>query len=116
MAGGKPGSLPAERGLLVVVDQSGPGVVLRIEAGKPFKYTSFAVDSPPRRIIDILGEWTPPDRTLIPIRDDQVRVVRLGHHPEKVRLVIDYAAAEPAPPQIVQQGQSLEVRFPGRGP
>lgn len=88
------------------------GIVFSLRS--PFEFTSFTLDTPGRLVIDI-----PWGQSLIPAKEVAVGAfglekVRIGDHPNKLRLVIDGRDREFPPYTIHQTPAGLEVTFPAR--
>lgn len=53
---------------------------------------AFVVHDPERLVVDLWGSVNAETRSTIPVDDDLVQRVRVGQHPDKVRVVLDLAA------------------------
>ncbi len=78
---------------------AGKSFGLAIRADGPInKYKYFFLKSPPRLVIDLIGEWEKPVNLEIPIESDTIKKVRIWKHPDKLRLVNDLHHEHPMTP------------------
>jgi type IV pilus assembly protein PilQ len=57
--------------------------------GKIENYNSFRLDSPPRLVLDILEVGSRYPKKSVKIKNSFIKKVRIGRHPDKLRLVFD---------------------------
>ena len=77
------------------------------------QWRSFRLADPPRRVLDLAGEWIGPLPETVPVRNGVVRSVRLGRGPGRLRLVMDLACDRVGGTLIVdRQDQGLVVTLP----
>ena len=90
----KPGASNGEPGkkTLTLINMGlhfrGNGMVLRIEADAPFSYKTFALSSPDRYVVDLMGTWTNMHAPTIPA-NTLIKGVRVGKQASGPRLVLD---------------------------
>ncbi len=79
-------------------------------------YNVFTLTDPARLVLDLMGVESAVDKTTSPPSESLVKVIRVGTHPDKVRVVFDLAQAAGLPYQVVSVGDRLVVSFkPGAG-
>jgi hypothetical protein len=90
--------------------------VLTIVTDSPVeRVTSFHAKSPARLVVDLVGGWQaegPPTRA---VGSDLVEKIRVGVHPDKLRLVIDYKdknLAVVSEPIIERQPRAVVIKLP----
>jgi type IV pilus assembly protein PilQ len=59
------------------------------------KYSPFTLDKPNRLVIDLPGLKLAAPKTTYPIRHSRIQRVRVGSHPDKTRVVIDFSGPIP---------------------
>lgn len=74
---------------------------------KKFKY--FSLTSPPRLVIDLLGQWEKPREFEIKIGSSMVNKVRIWRYDDKLRLVSDLYYTGPITPEISESPTGLQV-------
>lgn len=78
--------------------------------------SAFAIldQSPPKVVLDIKGSWKNPGKTVRQVAGDSIRQVRIGEHPEHLRIVVDLAVEWPPTIEARSEGNTvvLEVRKP----
>jgi len=90
-----------ERNGLITFNLIGDG---RIE-----NYNSFQLDSPARLVLDIWGVESRYPKKSIRMKNPFVKAVRIGQHPDKLRLVFDSSKPELPPYQINQKDEKIIV-------
>lgn len=89
----------AERGVVSAIRPAAKGddFVLNVDAvgGPQVKY--LLLDSPPRLSVDLLGEWRWSGSDQIKSASPLVKGVRVGHHQDRLRLVIDLSQKDVKP-------------------
>ncbi len=99
-----------------VFDKKKDSVTLDIIAdGKFGDYDAFKLDSPPRLVLDIWGVDTRYPKKSIPVETPLIKRVRIGQHPDKLRLVFETPGTPIPPYQINPINEKLVVSF-GRVP
>ena len=66
----------------------GNGMALRIEADAPFSYKAFALPSPDRYVVDLVGTWSKMRAPTVP-SNHMIKSARAGNQPSGPRLVLD---------------------------
>lgn len=77
--------------------------------GKLENYDSFKLDSPPRLVLDIWGVGTRYPKKSIKIKNPFIKEVRIGQHPDKLRVVFDSLKSQLPPYQINRIDDKLIV-------
>ncbi len=70
----------------------GSGMALRIEADAPFSYKTFALSSPDRYVVDLVGNWDKMRAPTVP-SNNMIKGARVGKQPGGPRLVLDMQRA-----------------------
>jgi type IV pilus assembly protein PilQ len=84
--------------------------------GSITKYNVFALTDPARVVLDLMGVELAADKATVPPSDPLVKGIRVGSHPDKVRVVFDLIPAAGLPYHITSVGDRLVVTFePGSG-
>jgi type IV pilus assembly protein PilQ len=93
-----------------LLDQKRDFITFNIIAdGKLENYDSFKLDSPARLVLDIWGVGTRYPQKSIKIKNPLVKEVRIGHYPDKIRLVFDSLKSQLPPYQINRIDDKLIV-------
>ena len=79
--------------------------------GKIGNYDAFKLDSPPRLVLDIWEVDTRYPKNLIKIQNPFIKKVRIGHHPDKLRLVFECPTPQLPSYQVNRIGDKLMVSF-----
>jgi type IV pilus assembly protein PilQ len=79
--------------------------------GKIGNYDSFKLDSPPRLVLDVWEVSTRYPKKSVKVKDLFIKEVRIGHHPDKVRLVFDSLKSPLPPYQINRADDKLLIAF-----
>jgi type IV pilus assembly protein PilQ len=77
--------------------------------GKLENYDFFKLDSPPRLVLDIWGVGTRYPKKSIKIKNPFIKEVRIGQHPDKLRVVFDSLKSQLPPYQINRMDDKLIV-------
>ena len=93
---------------------NGSFVVVKIALPKQAEASAFAVQHPPRIVIDIVGTRINKNEALPVASNGVIHQVRLGAHPEKLRVVLDLISEPPNPVDWKTEGRSVIVRLPER--
>jgi hypothetical protein len=72
-------------------------------------FHSFTLARPPRLVIDFPGVLNSFPKKLMNVNHPLLKNVRLGQHPDKLRVVLTFAAMELPPHQIIQEGGGLTI-------
>ena len=76
----------------------------------------FPITDPARLVVDLMGIESAVAKATVPPSDPWVKGIRLGTHPDKVRVVFDLIPAAGLPYQVLSTGDRLVVSFkPGAG-
>jgi type IV pilus assembly protein PilQ len=86
-------------------------VVKIVADGAIGNYISFGLDDPPRFVIDIWGVGSSLARHNVSIGGPHIERVRVGLHPDKVRLVFDSSMAEVPNHLIDKKGDAMVLTF-----
>ena len=88
----------------------GEKLVITILADSPIKdYKNFSLSSPPRYVIDLYGRWSIPE-TFRPIKpNSQVKGIRFGLYPDKLRFVLDLENDLPFEPTIILSSTGMKT-------
>jgi type IV pilus assembly protein PilQ len=115
--GAPPSGAPASKldGIQVVTSDASH-TVIRISGDGDFPYSTFALESPTRFVIDLQGVLNRASRTTMAVDNGPVQRVRVAQFkpaPKAVSRVV-FELASPSAPTIERSGNSLLVTF-GRG-
>jgi type IV pilus assembly protein PilQ len=79
-------------------------------------YNLFTLKDPARLVVDLMGVEEVGDTGKVPPSDRLVKDIRVGAHPDKIRVVFDLIPANGLPYQVTSVGDRLVVSFkPGTG-
>jgi len=83
-------------------------------------YGAFTIpdETPPKLVLDLKGKWRNPGKTVRRVQSDWVRRVRVGEHPDYLRVVMDLNFDGEPTVEATAEGRTLvlEVRRPSRSP
>ncbi len=79
--------------------------------GKIGNYDAFKLDSPPRLVLDIWEVDTRYPKNLIKIQNPFIKKVRIGHYPDKLRLVFECLTPQLPSYQINRVDDKLIISF-----
>lgn len=80
------------------------------------KYNVFTLTDPARVVLDLMGVELAAGKATVPPSDPLVKGIRMGTHPDKVRVVFDLIPAAGLPYYLTSVGDRLVVTFePGSG-
>jgi hypothetical protein len=82
---------------------------LIVADGKLDEYRVFNLTDPPRVVVDLRGVQSSDVRDVLTLSGSLVRRVRVGLHPDKVRLVFDLNPEVAVTYQVISQGDTLQV-------
>jgi type IV pilus assembly protein PilQ len=84
--------------------------------GSITKYNLFTLTDPARVVLDLMGVELAAGKANVPPSDPLVKGIRMGTHPDKVRIVFDLIPAAGLPYHLTSVGDRLVVTFePGDG-
>ena len=84
-------------------------------AGPIQKYKKFFMDRPPRLVVDLPGNWKGPRESRIKADNDIVKKIRIGNHPDKLRVVLDLGDKErPFLTDIQESPQGITITIQKR--
>ena len=84
--------------------------------GSITKYNVFTLTDPARVVLDLMGVELAAGKATVPPSDPLLKGIRMGTHPDKVRVVFDLIPAAGLPYHITSVGDRLVVTFePGSG-
>jgi len=72
-------------------------------------YRSFFLKSPPKLVIDLPGKWEQKTRSVIEVDHHLVKRVRVGQHPEFIRVVLDLEKEKVSKPDFTETAEGLRV-------
>ncbi len=102
----------AKKILNILFDQKKDFIAFNIIAdGKLGDYNAFKLDSPPRLVLDIWGVDTRYPKNSIKIQNPFIKKVRIGHYPDKLRLVFESPTPQLPSYQINRINDKLIVSF-----
>ena len=100
----QPSAVDQEAKFLIVADG-------RLDQHRVFKLTD-----PPRVVVDLSGVQSSDVKDALTLSGSLVKRVRIGLHPDKVRLVFDLIPEARVTYQVISEGNTLQVLFrPGSG-
>lgn len=91
--------------------QGAVAFILGADIGRRGTYKTFLLDKPARRVVDIPGRWRYDGPTDHPVRFDGVGLVRVGEHPNYLRIVFDYVQGEARPPLVHTTPDGISVIY-----
>jgi type IV pilus assembly protein PilQ len=94
----------------VLLEENRDFITFNIVAdGRLENYNAFKLDSPARLVLDIWGIGSQYPKKTIKMKNPIVKSVRIGQHPDKLRLVFDSSRAKLSPYQINRIDNKLIV-------
>jgi len=84
---------------------------LIVADGKLDQYRVFNLTDPARVVVDLRGVRSSDVKDVMTVVGSLVRGVRIGLHPDKVRLVFDLIPAVGVTYQVISEGDTLQVLF-----
>jgi AMIN domain len=91
-------------------EQRGDTFTLKVRSNGPVTaYKSFSMSDPPRLVIDLDGQWRGVRSSTIAVDGDVVTGVRVGPHPDKLRIVLDLGASSNPRPTFLETDEGLTV-------
>lgn len=64
-------------------------LMVRLVFGGPVDFSTFFLENPKRMILDVPGDWAPKGAREMAVATHGLKSVRLGRHPDKLRVVFD---------------------------
>lgn len=90
--------------------RSGAGLELILVAGEPIEnYEIFPLESPPKLVIDLKGNWKPRMDKALSVDTPLISRIRLGEHPDYLRVVLDLKAGPAPVPEASAISEGLRV-------
>ena len=88
---------------------------IMIQAGSPIKaYKYFSLNAPKRLVVDLIGKWKVPEKQRFEVKNDMVKGIRLGHYPDRLRIVVDLPENATNRPVINKISGGLVLTIPGK--
>lgn len=84
-----------------------------VSDGPISSHKQFFMINPPRLVIDLPGAWERPGFHAAPVESPLAERIRIGHHPDKLRLVLDLLMGDETPSTVVREtptGLVVEIR------
>jgi hypothetical protein len=100
---------------VTVQDTPGEFVLTITTDGPVERVTSFYAKDPARLAVDIWGGWQSSVPGVIAVGGPLIERIRIGSHPDKLRLVVDYRDKESAgfsEPVVEKKDTGVVVRVP----
>jgi hypothetical protein len=69
----------------------------------------YYLEGPPRVVLDLPGSWSAESKTLPPARGDLVGKIRIGTHPDLLRVVFDLKTPGPPKTQVKKTKRGLTL-------
>lgn len=82
-------------------------LLLKILVPQDAKVEAFALQNPSRIVVDFHGVTLKTSENLVPPKNSAIKMIRLGAHPDKLRIVIDLSTQ--APPQFEWRGGARQA-------
>jgi hypothetical protein len=106
-----------ERPIKAVEAVDGPdGLRVTVISDGPIeRYRHFYMGDPPRLVIDLPGRWKQPRFHARRLDSPAAKRIRIGHHPGKLRLVLDLSESGKAPSAVIREtasGLSVNLHRP----
>ena len=90
--------------------------VLRVVTDRPVGDVQARLFKDPRRLaVDLMGSWRKHGDAVVRAAEGPVKTVRVGEHPDHLRLVLDFRNPGPGPelsPEIAKTPDGVTVAFP----
>lgn len=78
-------------------------LMVRLVFGGPVDFSTFFLENPKRMILDVPGDWAPKGAREMTVATHGLKSVRLGRHPDKLRVVFDLD------PQTVYRSETSKI-------
>ena len=92
-----------------VTPKTGSTEIQVVGNGEIKDYSAFKLDNPPRFVVDIMDIGSLYPATEIPVSSPELKMIRVGQHPDKVRLVFEPANGGVPPYQVNRQENRLVI-------
>ena len=92
-----------------ITPQTGSTEIQVVGNGEIKDYSAFKLDNPPRFVVDIMDIGNLYPATEIPVSSPELKMIRVGQHPDKVRLVFEPANGGVPPYQVNRQENRLVI-------
>lgn len=109
-----PASCPTSRdrrALSIARQQDGGVLVFRVEGGQPLEYKTFLTADGKKRVVDLRGCWRYDGNPTQALNSGSIKALRVGEHPDMLRLVFDYDGHEAARPSMEATDKGLAIAF-----
>jgi hypothetical protein len=90
---------PSRRRIEIVQREGEVALILKVAAGQRVNYETFLLEGK-RRVVDLKGLWRYDGDTVRQLDHGPLSRVRIGEHPDKLRIVFDYEGAELGQPKV----------------
>ncbi|MCX5868484.1 MAG: type IV pilus secretin PilQ [Proteobacteria bacterium] len=94
-----------------VSPQAGATEIQIVGNGEIKDYSAFKLENPPRFVVDIMDVGNLYPATEIPVSTPELKMIRIGQHPDKLRLVFEPANGGIPPYQVKRQENRLVIRM-----
>ena len=74
-----------------------------------YKFFPLPSQSPPKLVVDLPGKWKHRGDAIFRVKDSMVSQVRVGQHPDFIRVVLDLKISTPVLPAFSETDQGLRV-------
>ncbi|MCB0343558.1 MAG: type IV pilus secretin PilQ [Bdellovibrionales bacterium] len=106
----------AVTGVGVKMLQQGEATQLVLDTGSQNPaFDVLTIDSPPRLVVDVLGQKGMSNEAIEVEHDSNLQRVRFGIHPDRTRIVFDLKSAEALNHNVDVRGDQILVTFNGNG-
>ncbi|MCX5907646.1 MAG: type IV pilus secretin PilQ [Deltaproteobacteria bacterium] len=104
-------SLPVARSLKEITIAANPdGVEVNLLGdGSIPEYKSFQLTKPPRLVLDLPKMSNASSKKNIDVGSNYLKDIRIGKHPDKIRLVFNFPGEKVSPYQMAKEGQGLKI-------
>ncbi|OQY59435.1 MAG: hypothetical protein B6245_06680 [Desulfobacteraceae bacterium 4572_88] len=72
-------------------------------------------EDPAKLVIDLPGRWEYPGDSMIKVADTSIENIRVGEHPDYLRVVLDLNVRELPPPMFMESSEGLIITVKRRG-
>lgn len=104
-------TLTSKQKVNIIVDRertdSGTILLLKIMVPEEAKVESFTLSNPARIVVDFVGVSVKTSENLVPPKNGVIKLIRLGAHADKLRIVMDLATE--TPPQYEWRGTGRQA-------
>jgi type IV pilus assembly protein PilQ len=105
----EPVKLPQATKILKIESSSGEDTATFrvVTDGDPTRFSSFELDTPARIVVDVWGVKNGTGKSVQKVAKGFIKAVRLGSHPDKVRLVFDSSLSKLPAHTVEKSGDSI---------